>query len=109
MTGRVAGKVALISGAGRGQGRSHARRLAEEGANIVAFDVCHPIDTAPYEMSTTEDLKETARLVESVGGKIVYGEADVRDATRVQAIVDQGVDEFGRLDIHENHTFARPV
>lgn len=99
MTGRVAGKVALISGAGRGQGRSHARRLAEEGANIVAFDVCHPIDTAPYEMSTTEDLKETARLVESVGGKIVYGEADVRDATRVQAIVDQGVDEFGRLDI----------
>lgn len=99
MAGRVAGKVALISGAGRGQGRSHAVRLAEEGADIIAFDICGPIETAPYEMATGDDLKETARLVEAVGGRVVYAEADVRDAEQMRAVVDRGVEEFGRLDI----------
>jgi SDR family mycofactocin-dependent oxidoreductase len=99
MTGRLQGKVALISGAARGQGRSHAVRFAQEGASIIAFDICAPIETAPYEMATLEDLKETVRLVEAEGGRIVWGEADVRDSAGVQRLVDRGVGEFGRLDV----------
>lgn len=99
MTGRMEGKVALISGAARGQGRSHAVRLAEEGADIIAFDICHDIETAPYRMGTEDELKETARLVEALGRQIVFGHADVRDSEAVQAIVDEGVNQFGRLDV----------
>lgn len=99
MTGRLEGQVALISGAARGQGRSHAVRFAQEGASIIAFDICAPIPTAPYDLATPEDLEETARLVEAEGGRIIFGQADVRDAAAVQDIVDRGVDEFGRLDI----------
>lgn len=99
MTGRLAGKVAFVSGAGRGQGRSHAVRLAQEGADIVAFDVCRQLDTAPYPMATSEDLKETVRQVEELGRGIVAHEADVRDTAAVQATVEEGVDQFGRLDI----------
>jgi NAD(P)-dependent dehydrogenase (short-subunit alcohol dehydrogenase family) len=76
--GRVAGKVALITGAARGQGRSHAVRLAEEGADIVALDICAQIESVPYPLATAEDLKETARLVERTGRKIVTAQADVR-------------------------------
>ncbi len=99
MNGRLQGKVALISGAARGQGRSHAVRFAQEGASIIAFDICAPIATAPYEMASLDDLKETARLVEAEGGRIVWGEADVRNAAQVQDIVARGVEEFGRLDV----------
>ena len=99
MPGRLAGKVALISGAARGQGRSHAVRLAQEGADIIAFDVCRQLDSVPYPMSTSDDLKETVRLVEELDRRIVAREADVRDFAGLQAVVDQGVAEFGRLDV----------
>lgn len=99
MPGRLVGKVALISGAARGQGRSHAVRFAEEGADIIAFDICRQVATAPYPLATLEDLKETQRLVEGLGRRIVAAEADVRDTTAVQAVVDEGYAEFGRLDI----------
>jgi (+)-trans-carveol dehydrogenase len=99
MTGRLEGKVALISGAGRGQGRSHAVRLAQEGARIIAFDICAPIATAKYPMASPDDLKETARAVEAVGGTILTSHADVRESNAVQELVDEGVAEFGRLDI----------
>ena len=97
--GRVEGKVAFISGAGRGQGRSHAVALAREGANIIAVDLCAPVDGAPYDMSTRDDLDETVRLVEEAGGKIVARVADVRDLDALIAVVDEGVQTFGRLDI----------
>ncbi|WP_433555987.1 mycofactocin-coupled SDR family oxidoreductase [Pseudonocardia xinjiangensis] len=99
MAGRLAGKVALISGAARGQGRSHAVQLAQEGADIIAFDVCRQLDTVPYPLATPEDLAETVKLVEKLGRRIVAGEADVRDSAAVQALVDGGVREFGRLDV----------
>lgn len=78
-TGRVAGKVALISGAARGQGRSHAVRLAEEGADIIAVDVCGPIENLAYPHSTPADLQETADLVTALGRRIVTAQVDVRD------------------------------
>jgi (+)-trans-carveol dehydrogenase len=96
--GRVAGKVALISGAARGQGRAHALRLAEEGARIVAFDACTQFESAPYPMSTSEDLDETARLVEKAGGQIVARQADVRDPVAMDEMVGLAFSEFGRLD-----------
>ncbi len=96
MTGRVEGKVAFITGAARGQGRSHAVRLAEEGANIIAVDVCKQLDGVPIPMSTPEDLDETVSLVEKAGGKIYAAQADVRDMAAMQAIVDDGVAQFGR-------------
>lgn len=99
MTQRLANKVALISGAGRGQGRSHALRFAQEGARIIAFDICDQVKTAPYPLATQDDLKETARLVEAEGGEIVWGVVDVRDSASVQELVDRGVEQFGRLDI----------
>jgi SDR family mycofactocin-dependent oxidoreductase len=99
MPGRLAGKVALISGAARGQGRSHALRLAEEGADIIAFDVCRQLDSVPYPMATADDLAETVRLVEELDRRIVAREADVRDLSAVQGVVDAGVAEFGRLDM----------
>lgn len=99
MAGRLEGKVALVSGAARGQGRSHAVRLAEEGADIIAFDVCKQLSSVEYPMSAPEDLAETARRVEDLDRRIVIREADVRDAGAVQAIVDDGVSEFGRLDV----------
>jgi SDR family mycofactocin-dependent oxidoreductase len=97
--GRLNGKVALVSGAARGQGRSHAVRMAQEGADIIAFDVCRQLGTVPYPMATSEDLKETVRLVEDLDRRIVAREADVRDLAGVQAVVDEGVSQFGRLDV----------
>jgi (+)-trans-carveol dehydrogenase len=99
MTGRLEGKVALVSGAARGQGRSHAVRLAEEGADIVAFDVCRQLDTVEYPMGAPEDLKETVRLVERLDRRIIAREADVRDSDAVGALVADAVSQFGRLDV----------
>lgn len=97
--GRVDGKVAFITGAARGQGRSHAVRLAEEGADIIAVDICRDIETIKYPLATPEDLKETARLVEAQGRRIVAVEADVREAGQLRAALDQGIAKLGRLDI----------
>jgi SDR family mycofactocin-dependent oxidoreductase len=99
MAGRLEGKVALVSGAARGQGRSHVVRLAQEGADIIAFDVCRQLDTVPYPMAVPEDLGQTVELVEELDRRIVAREADVRDAAAVQALVDEGMREFGRLDV----------
>ncbi|MDH2416121.1 mycofactocin-coupled SDR family oxidoreductase [Nocardioides sp. CER19] len=96
--GRVEGKVAFITGAARGQGRSHALRLAEEGADIVGVDICAQIDTVPYPMSTPADLAETVALVEKTGRRMLGLEADVRDLSALQNAVDRGWDTFGRLD-----------
>jgi SDR family mycofactocin-dependent oxidoreductase len=97
--GRVSGKVAFITGVARGQGRSHAVRLAEEGADIIGVDVCAQIDTVPYPMATPDDLEETVRLVEKTGQRMHAVQADVRDLAALRAAVDQGVAEFGRLDV----------
>lgn len=97
--GRVEGKVALITGAGRGQGRSHAVRLAEEGAAVVITDVCQEISQAlPYPLATKEQLEETAKLVEAVGGRCVTLQADVRSLSDMRAAVDAATTEFGHLD-----------
>lgn len=97
--GRVAGKVAFVTGAARGQGRSHAVRLAEEGADIIAIDLCQDIDTIGYPMATPEDLDETALLIEKTSRRVVIAQADVRDAAQLQSAVQSGLAEFGQLDI----------
>lgn len=97
--GRVAGKVALISGAARGQGRSHAQLLAAEGADIIAVDICADIPTNEYPLSRPEDLDETARLVEKEGRRAHTEIADVRDRVALSAAIDRGVAEFGHLDV----------
>ncbi|MGV9867742.1 mycofactocin-coupled SDR family oxidoreductase [Rhodococcus koreensis] len=97
--GRVHGKVALVTGAARGQGRSHAVRLAEEGADIIAVDICAPVATAPYPLAEPADLKETVRLVEATGRRILARQGDVRDLAFLQQTVEDGVAELGRLDI----------
>ncbi|MFZ1490365.1 MAG: mycofactocin-coupled SDR family oxidoreductase [Ilumatobacteraceae bacterium] len=99
MAGRVDGKVALITGAARGQGRAHAVRLASEGADIVAIDICKQIESNPYPLATPEDLAETARMVESTGRACVAVEADVRERPALVAAAQQGIDRLGRLDI----------
>ncbi|MFF5289833.1 mycofactocin-coupled SDR family oxidoreductase [Paractinoplanes globisporus] len=99
MTGRVAGKVAFVTGAGRGQGRSHAIRLAEEGADIIAVDILEDYATVGYGMSTESDLAETAKAVEALDRRIVTAKADVRDAAALKAAVDEGVAQLGKLDI----------
>jgi NAD(P)-dependent dehydrogenase (short-subunit alcohol dehydrogenase family) len=97
--GRVQGKVAFITGAGRGQGRSHTVRRAEEGADIIAVDVCHNIDTIGYPLATPDDLKETARLVEAQDRRIVAVQADVRERAQLQEAIERGLAELGGLDI----------
>jgi (+)-trans-carveol dehydrogenase len=97
--GRVEGKVAFITGAARGQGRSHAIRLAEEGADIIAIDLCDQVDTVPYPMATSEDLDQTVKAVEALDRRIIATRADVRASGALKAAVDQGVAELGRLDI----------
>src|SRR6187551_2209521 len=100
MPGRVEGKVAFVTGAARGQGRSHAVRLAQEGADIIAIDICKPIhpDSA-IPGATPEDLAETVRLVEAFDRRIVTAEVDVRDFGALKSAVDSGVEQLGRLDI----------
>lgn len=97
--GKLDGKVAFITGAARGQGRSHAIRLAEEGASIVALDICEQIPTVFYPMATKQDLDETVSMVEDVDGRILPVVADVRDRAAVKAAYDAGVAEFGQIDI----------
>jgi SDR family mycofactocin-dependent oxidoreductase len=99
MAGRVEGKVALITGAAQGQGRSHAVRLAEEGADIIAVDICAQIDSVPYPQGTEERLRETVRAVEALGRKAFGVKADVRDFGQLKTAVDDGVDHLGHLDI----------
>ena len=97
--GCVEGKVAFITGAARGQGRSHAVRLAEEGADIIAVDICAQLDTVPYPMATPEDLAQTVKEVEALDRRIVALPDDVRDAAALREAVERGVAELGRLDI----------
>jgi SDR family mycofactocin-dependent oxidoreductase len=97
--GTLEGKVALITGAGRGQGRAHAVRLAEEGADIIAVDICEPIASVPYEMASAADLEETGKLVEQLDRRIVTRKADVRNAESITSAVREGVSELGRLDV----------
>ncbi|UXA20699.1 mycofactocin-coupled SDR family oxidoreductase [Mycobacterium sp. SMC-4] len=94
----MAGKVVFITGAARGQGRAHAVRFAQEGADVIAVDLCEQIDSVAYPMATREDLQETVRLVESTGRRIIAEPADVRDRDRLAALVARGTEEFGRLD-----------
>ncbi len=97
--GRLDGKVAFITGAARGQGRSHAIRMAQEGADIIAVDISTQIETVPYGMATADDLAETVRQVEALDRRIVASEADVRDYDALSAAVEEGVAQLGRLDI----------
>ena len=97
--GKLEGKVAFITGAARGQGRSHAIRLAEEGADIIAVDICRQIDSVPYPMATSGDLEETLKQVESRDRRIVISEADVRDMAALKAAFEAGVAELGPVDI----------
>ncbi|MFC5754924.1 mycofactocin-coupled SDR family oxidoreductase [Actinomadura rugatobispora] len=99
MTGRVEGKVAFITGAARGQGRAHAVRLAQEGADIIAVDICKQLDSVPIPMSTPEDLDETVAQVKALGRRIIASQVDVRDLDALKAAVDDGVTQLGRLDI----------
>ena len=97
MTGRLHDNVALITGAARGIGRAQALRFAQEGADIVALDVCAPVDTVIIPHATPADLDETATLVTEAGGRIHAEIVDVRDLTALQAAVDRGVERFGEI------------
>jgi SDR family mycofactocin-dependent oxidoreductase len=97
--GRVQGKVAFITGAARGQGRSHAVRLAGEGAHIVAIDICAPIASMRYPLATPEDLQQTVKEVEATGQKIIARQADVRDRGQLQAVIDEAMSTFGQVDV----------
>ncbi len=95
----LAGKVAFITGAARGQGRAEAVRLAADGADIIAIDLCEQIDSVPYPLATPDDLAATVKLVEEAGGRIVALQTDVRDEEALRAALRTGVDQLGRLDI----------
>ena len=98
--GSLHGRVAFITGAARGQGRSHAVRLAREGADIIALDICAPASaTVTYPAATPEELAETVRLVEDEGRKVCAREVDIRDDAALRHLVADGVEQFGRLDI----------
>ena len=99
MGDRLQGKVALITGAARGQGKSHCIRLAEEGANIIAVDLCENMDTVRYPLGSDADLADTVAQVEATGQRIIATKADVRDRVGLKAAVDAGVAEFGGLHI----------
>ena len=96
---RFTGKVAVITGAARGQGRSHAVRLASEGADVIAVDICHDIDSVAYDLATPADLEETARLVAEQGRRVVTTEVDVRDADAVASAITDGARELGGIDV----------
>lgn len=99
MGSRLEGKVAVITGAARGQGRAHAVRFAQEGADIIALDICRQIESNPYPLATPEDLAETERLVKEAGRRIVARQADVRERAELKEAIDEGVAELGRLDV----------
>ncbi|MEC3976976.1 mycofactocin-coupled SDR family oxidoreductase [Amycolatopsis sp. H20-H5] len=95
----MAGKVALITGAARGMGRSHAVRLAQEGADIVAVDLCADLETAPYPGADGQDLASTTQLVEQLGQRVIARQADTRNLKELQSVVDEAIAEFGRIDV----------
>jgi SDR family mycofactocin-dependent oxidoreductase len=97
--GKLEGKVAFITGAARGQGRSHAIRLAQEGADIIAVDICAQIASVPYPMATPDDLAETVKEVEALDRRIFARQADVRDAASLKAVLEAGVADIGAVDI----------
>lgn len=97
--GSLEGKVAFITGAARGQGRSHAIRLAQEGADIIAVDICHDVASNPYPLATDADLEETVQQVKALDRRIVARQADVRDFGQLHTVVGEAVAELGRLDI----------
>jgi SDR family mycofactocin-dependent oxidoreductase len=98
--GPLEGRVAFVTGAARGQGRAHAVRLAGDGADIIAIDICAPIsETITYPLGTSEELAETVRAVEATGRKVLAREVDIRDLAALQQVVADGVEQFGRLDI----------
>jgi (+)-trans-carveol dehydrogenase len=99
VAGRVTGKVAFITGAARGQGRSHAVRLAQEGADIIAVDLCEEVASVGYPLATAQDLDETARQVAALGRQVVAAQADVRDYQGLSKILEDAVAQLGRLDI----------
>jgi SDR family mycofactocin-dependent oxidoreductase len=96
---RLTGKIALVTGAARGQGRSHAVHMADEGADIIAFDLCEDIETNEYPLATVADLDETKKLVENAGRRIVAAKADVRDRAHLKSTLDAAVAELGGLDV----------
>jgi SDR family mycofactocin-dependent oxidoreductase len=93
------GKVAFVTGAARGQGRAHAVKLASEGADVIAVDLCDQIASVPYPMATTDDLAATVKLVEDTGARIVAREADVRDRQSLSSALQTGLAQFGHLDV----------
>jgi SDR family mycofactocin-dependent oxidoreductase len=99
MAGRVAGKVALVTGAARGQGRADALRLAQEGADVIVVDVCAPLPSVPYDSATPEDLAETVALIEKTGQRVISGIVDIRDLEKLREITDAAVATLGRLDV----------
>jgi SDR family mycofactocin-dependent oxidoreductase len=99
VAGQLAGQVAFVSGAARGQGRSHALALAREGASIIAVDACAPIATVPYPLATKEDLLQTAEQVAALGVQVIHGVVDVRDLAGLENFVSDAVGELGRLDV----------
>ena len=99
MLGRLEGKVAFITGAARGQGRSHAIRMAEEGADIIAVDICRQIESNLYPLATLEDLDETERSVKGLGRRIVARVGDVRERNELRAVVDEGLQQLGHIDV----------
>jgi SDR family mycofactocin-dependent oxidoreductase len=107
--GKLDGKVAFISGVARGQGRSHAIRLAREGADVIGIDICADIPANHYPMASREELDETIGLVEQAGGKMLGTVADVRDFYQVKSAMDAGVEHFGRLDIVLANAGIAPV
>lgn len=109
MTGQLAGKVAFITGLARGQGRSHAVRLAAAGADIVGVDLCEQVSSVGYPMSTPGDLAETVAQVEALGRRIITGKADVRDPHALREVLDRGVAELGRLDFVVANAGIMPI
>lgn len=95
---RLEGKVAFITGAARGQGRSHAVRFAEEGADIIGVDICGDIPNTGYPLGTREDLDATVALVEKLGRRMISGVGDVRDRASLARVLDEGISQLGRLD-----------
>jgi SDR family mycofactocin-dependent oxidoreductase len=99
MSSRVAGKVALVTGAARGQGRADALRLAAEGADVIVVDVCAPLPSVAYDSATPDDLAETVALTEKTGQRVISGIVDVRDLEKLRGIVDAAVGQLGHLDV----------
>jgi SDR family mycofactocin-dependent oxidoreductase len=109
MSGKLEGKVAFITGVARGQGRAHALRLAEAGADIVGVDICAQIDAVEYPLATPDDLAETVKLVEGLERRIVAGVADVRDPDSLRTVYQQGLAKLGRLDFVIANAGVMPV